>query len=252
MIKILPYIIFLLLLQANSFGQSKKPKETYYAFDENWKAVQLDKAKYLTYVLNYSDTMYEWNNYNFSGPLLNIETYKDKDAIIPHGYFAWYDEKGRIDSNGYVFEKKKHGKWHYFTDSLSVIVFEEYEMGRLIKRTDFRDSINNKKSESEKLAADEREAAFSGGDKGWRKYLENNYKHPLRAQNLGIGGMALLAFTIDIQGKVTELKILKSVEFSLDREALRLIQQAPKWIPAQQGGRLVKAYRRQPITFAAN
>src|SRR5688572_16490723 len=110
--------IFLLLLSGFCFAQKKKPKETYYAFDSDWKAADIKNAKYLSYVLTYDDTTYEWNNYNFAGPLLNIETYKDKDATIPHGYFAWFDDKGKIDSNGYVFEKKKHGKWYYFTDSL--------------------------------------------------------------------------------------------------------------------------------------
>jgi protein TonB len=67
---------------------------------------------------------------------------------------------------------------------------------------------------------------------------------------MGKTGQVLIYFIVDSNGDIADVKLHKSVEYSLDQEALRLIRQSPKWEPAFQNGKNVKAYRRQPVTFS--
>ncbi len=96
----------------------------------------------------------------------------------------------------------------------------------------------------------EKEATFRGDIKAWVKYLEKNLQFPDRAKQLDKQGKVMINFVVDADGSVGDISLAQSVEFSLDEEALRLIRQSPKWAPAIQKGKPVKAYRRQPVTFA--
>ena len=62
--------------------------------------------------------------------------------------------------------------------------------------------------------------------------------------------MVAIAFVVDEAGQILEPFFVRSVEFSLDQEAMRLIRNSKTWSPAELNGEKVKAYRIQPITFA--
>ena len=63
------------------------------------------------------------------------------------------------------------------------------------------------------------------------------------------GGTVSVGFIVNTLGKCTEIYVKKSIEFILDEEVKRIIYLSPPWNPAEQGGKKVKAYRIQPITF---
>lgn len=250
-------IIFSILLcfaLSPGFSQkSKKISETYYAFDANWKPSSLENADYLSLVRKLNDTTYQWYNYNIDGPLFSVETYEDENYSILNGFVAYYDKEGRIDSSGYVKKGKRHKTWYFYTDTLSIIFQKDYEDGILIGTIDL-ESKRKEDSRKEKIPEGfeevEKEADFEGGVKLWVEYLEKNLQFPKRAENLRKSGQVMIGFTVDTNGSTKELFIAKSVELSLDMEAWRLIETSPKLDPAIQKGKNVKAYRRQPITFA--
>ena len=99
---------------------------------------------------------------------------------------------------------------------------------------------------------EEKEAAFPGGEKAWRRYLNQhldpnipvNQKAPPDTYNV------LVQFIVEKDGSITNVVALTSYGYGMEEEAIRVIKKGPKWIPALQYGRKVKAYRRQPITFA--
>jgi periplasmic protein TonB len=235
------------------FGQKSEPEnESYYVFDSNWNPCKLESAKYMAYVERINDTTFQWDFYHFTGPLIYIETFSDEKGTKLNGFLAYYDTNGRIDSSGYTVNGKKDGSWYFYDDTLAIWLQQDYNNGKLIKTIDF----NEKRKEEAKagikppaLLPGEKEADFPGGAKMWLKYLEKNFIMPDRATELGKKGTDIIGFVVDTEGKLNDLVILKSVEFSLDKEALHIIRQSPNWIPAVQGDKKVKAYRRQPITF---
>ena len=240
------FILFIFFFSALAGTAQKKPgKEFFLVYDRNWQPCKIDSAVYMAYVQNINDTTRQWNYYNYTGPLINIETYKDEKATIPHGYFAYFNAKGKIDSCGFTFNGLKNGKWYYYNDSLRPQLIREYEMGKL---------VNEKTAEPRgikdvSLKPGEKEADFTGGTSNWTRYLQKNLKTPERAMNLRVRGTVTISFSINTSGQVEDPHIIGSVEQSVDQEAMRIIKNSPLWVPAEQEGRKVKAYRLQPITF---
>jgi len=88
-----------------------------------------------------------------------------------------------------------------------------------------------------------------GGLAAFNKYLSENVKYPTRALNMGIGGMVFVQFVVEKDGSLTEAKVVKGIGAGCDEEALRVINNAPKWIPGKQRGKAVRVYKIVPIRF---
>ncbi len=105
-----------------------------------------------------------------------------------------------------------------------------------------------KEPEPEVFTKVEVEAAFQGD---WRKFLERNLNSNAPVDNGAPEGTytVIVQFIVDKEGNVSDVRALTNHGFGMEAEALRVIKKAPKWTPAIQNGRQVKAYRKQPITF---
>jgi len=251
--KSLLLLLFLLPVSIAFAQKNKKDNVRFFVFDENWKNCKVENARYLSALEKINDTTYELKNYNFKGPLVSIETYKDAEASVLNGELTYYGPDGKIDSTGYTRENKKNDWWYYYDDSSRMFLKEQYSNGKLLKRMDtiaMREESEKRKAELDTtIKRDEIEASFNGGDAAWGKYLSKNIDFPERARNLKVEGTLMVQFIIAKDGSVTDAKIIQSVEYSIDEEALRVIKNAPKWKPARQDGKFVKAYRKQPLTF---
>lgn len=98
------------------------------------------------------------------------------------------------------------------------------------------------------LKISELEAEFPGGEHAWHTYIKRELLYPRQAQNLDISGTVVVSFIVNPEGALEEVQSLTGHPI-LRQEAERVIKQSPRWIPAKQNGRAVKAYRRQPVTF---
>ena len=97
----------------------------------------------------------------------------------------------------------------------------------------------------------ESEAEFPGGKKAWVSYLEENLNADVPVKKKAPAGVyqVVVRFIVAKDGKIREVKAETSHGFGMEKEVIRIINKGPKWIPAQQNGRPVNAYRLQPITF---
>lgn len=91
------------------------------------------------------------------------------------------------------------------------------------------------------------EAEFPGGVAKWRQYLERNLRASEEAPE-GTYTVAVL-FIVDREGNISDVSALTNHGYRMEEEAIRVIKRGPKWNPAVQNGRQVKAYRKQLITF---
>lgn len=94
------------------------------------------------------------------------------------------------------------------------------------------------------------EAKFPGGDKAWAKYISreiNRYIDEL--QDAGKAGTCVVQFIVDREGNISEVEALTMKGTKLAEICVNAIKKGPKWTPAEQNGRKVKAYRKQPVTF---
>jgi protein TonB len=113
--------------------------------------------------------------------------------------------------------------------------------------------IEEKKEDDENKIFDkvEIEAQYPGGDAKWRQYLEKNCNGQVASDNGAPAGTytTLIQFIVDKEGNISDVRALTNHGYGMEEEAMRVIKKGPKWTPAIQNGRQVKAYRKQPITF---
>ncbi len=94
------------------------------------------------------------------------------------------------------------------------------------------------------------EAKFPGGDGAWAKYISreiNRYTDELA--DAGKAGTCVVQFIVDREGNISEVEALTMKGTKLAEICVNAIKKGPKWTPAEQNGRKVKAYRKQPVTF---
>ncbi len=90
---------------------------------------------------------------------------------------------------------------------------------------------------------------FPGGELALRKFIANAIKYPVIAQENGIQGKVYVNFVVDKNGRVTNAKIARGVDQSLDKEALRVVNNLPAWKPGKQRGKSVRVSYTVPINF---
>lgn len=186
-------------------------------------------------------------DYKLKGPLQKLRSYSDSTLKVLQGPFYEYAPAGTITKSGYYINNLKEKDWYYYNDTGKVILEEEYERGVLVKTID-PDTVKHEPL-SDKLADGEQEALFKKSDREWIKYLSQNLNEEAGNQSVR-GGRVVVLFVVNTSGKCVEVHLAKSVEFVLDEEAIRVIENSPPWEPAFQKGKKVNAYRKQPISFA--
>jgi protein TonB len=244
-----PFLNCILIVAIFSFihKPATAQHESFYVFDSSWTGTTIEKARYLLRVHSLSDTCWQYDYYNFTGPLIRTEQYRDKQGEVLHGATRYYNEKGRLDSTGNYRKGKMNGQFYklkHGSDTLRFWMKYVYEDNQLVETTDLQ-----KQPRDTTKYADEKESEFPGGISRWGYFLTKNLKYPDRAINGNYEGTVHITFTVDTEGQVHDPYISKSVEYSLDAESMRMIKKSGKWTPAFQNGKNVKTYKIQPITF---
>ncbi|MGL4411573.1 MAG: energy transducer TonB [Bacteroidales bacterium] len=90
---------------------------------------------------------------------------------------------------------------------------------------------------------------FPGGETALLQYLGKSVKYPVIAQENAIQGRVIVSFTINRDGKVVDPEVVRGVDPSLDREAIRVINAMPAWKPGKQRGKPVRVKYTVPINF---
>ena len=81
------------------------------------------------------------------------------------------------------------------------------------------------------------------------QYLNSNIKYPVVAQENGVQGRVVVSFVVEKDGSITDVRVVRSVDPSLDREATRVVKSMPHWIPGKQNGSAVRVKYNVPVTF---
>ena len=105
-------------------------------------------------------------------------------------------------------------------------------------------------SESDKVfEVVEKMPSFPGGQGALFDFMEKNIKYPKVAEDNGIQGRVLVTFIVKKDGSLSDVRVAKSVDPSLDKEAVRLVESMPKWNPGIEKGQYVNVKFRLPVTF---
>ena len=114
---------------------------------------------------------------------------------------------------------------------------------------------NNAAAESQATKADaihevvDEPPSFPGGDAAQIAFLSNNLRYPAVAMEQGIQGRVVTQFVVDKDGSITDVKVVRSLDPMLDKEAVRLVKSMPKWTPGKLNGSPVRVKCILPISF---
>ena len=90
---------------------------------------------------------------------------------------------------------------------------------------------------------------FPGGPAALQAFLSSNTKYPVVAQENGVQGRVTVSFVVERDGSITDVKVVRSVDPSLDREASRVVKSMPRWSPGKQNGSTVRVKYTVPVVF---
>lgn len=91
--------------------------------------------------------------------------------------------------------------------------------------------------------------SFPGGNSALMEYLNSSIKYPVVAQENGVQGRVVISFVVERDGSITDVQVARSVDPSLDKEAMRVVRQMPKWNPGKQNGAAVRVKYNLPVAF---
>lgn len=93
---------------------------------------------------------------------------------------------------------------------------------------------------------------FPGGQTAMLKYIMENIKYPKQIMEEGIQGRVTVSFIVEKDGRVSNVRLLRSVQPLLDKEAVRVVKSMPKWSPGKQKGKPVRVRFNLPVMFKLN
>jgi TonB family protein len=229
------------------FSQSK---EDFFSMDAQWKPTTLNSGVYLIWRHEKDDGNWQWDYYHKWGPMIKSETYLERAGSTLNGRICIYNKTGNLDSTGFFDHGKKEGSFYklqsYSEDSIRFIIEYTYRQDSLIETTDLlADSFGKKENDSFYTS----ESEYPGGIKRWQAYLYRQLEYPRRALDEKITGHVRINFIVDEDGNIQFDFILKSREYSLDQESIRIIKESGKWNPGKKNGINCKSYKSQQINF---
>ena len=109
--------------------------------------------------------------------------------------------------------------------------------------------VKPREEETKIFTVVEQMPSFPGGEAALMQYLSKNIKYPPFAEENNIQGRVICTFVVERDGSVSDIRIARSVDPSLDKEAIRVVSGMPKWIPGRQNGQSVRVKYTLPVTF---
>ena len=118
--------------------------------------------------------------------------------------------------------------------------------------TDYKEEVVDEVVEEEAIPFQlvEEKPKFNGGDANeFSKWVNQRLVYPEIAKENGVQGRVMLQFQVNPDGSVSNVKVLRGVDPSLDKEAVRVVSSSPKWTPGKQRDRAVKVTYTFPVIF---
>ncbi|RYE28562.1 MAG: TonB family protein [Sphingobacteriaceae bacterium] len=162
-------------------------------------------------------------------------------------YLVYNEDFKLVEEQGDVKDGKRNGSWKGVMRKNKIAYTEDYLDGKFIKGTSSDENGN-----TQNYTVKEALPSFKGGERAFGNYLGQNIRYPATAKNSNIQGRVILSFTIEKDGSLTDIRILKNVNYDIDAEAYRVMKQSPKWNPGLQHGVPVKVAYTMPINFSLN
>ena len=273
------YICTLLLLHFSLMGISQS-SATFY-FDGYMNVVTQHDAT-ISGTGEWKDGLYKVTSYYIkSHKPAGIFNYIDSTLGKRQGHCQYTDEYGRIETTGMYSNGERDGTWlnrykdgrvddstlfdkgdavtavryYYYPDKQVQLVTEDDVVDQKFYALGYTEggklfsADSTMEDYTDVSFAEDTVAQFPGGAAGWTRYITRQIEANIDNLTDKDYGTVLLRFFIDTSGNISEVRVLTMQGTTLAKLSLEAITRGPKWIPARQRGRYVKAFRIQPVTL---
>jgi protein TonB len=175
---------------------------------------------------------------------VEVASENNKPKLLLDGLSKTWDKTGYLKSEIDYLNNKYHGNLVTYWPDGKLKRKDMYAEGKLISGICY-DSIG---SEIDHFPY-EQMPQYPGGDQMLFKYLGTSVRYPVSAQKAGIQGRVIVQFNVDKEGRIVDLKVVRSVQSDLDFEAVRVVKNMPDWIPGKVDGLPVKVRYTLPVNF---
>jgi len=216
------------------------------------KKLEVRKGPYALYE---NGNLVEEGDYNKGHKSGEWKYYYDNKQLFEKVNYLWgklngsyqsYWDNGSIKKEGFYNQGKKTGNWKMFYRDKKPALTEEYdENGKLVDGVYF--DQDGKTVNNESII---QKPSFPGGMKAFYQFLAKEIRYPANAQKNGVQGTVKLSFVVTTSGKIHDLNVVASPDSDLSREAIRVLQYSPNWIPAKELGELINMKYTVPVRFA--
>lgn len=212
-----------------------------YEYDKDGR---LNVSDYLVSDGKKGHTTYE---YNEQGRLISSISSTGKSQRKKTFEYLKHDRQGnwterllRTDDGIIVMEKRQIIYWSDKVSDLDAGITVEYVPVQVVEEEPVEMTI---------YEVVEQMPDFPGGQAALQKYLKKHVVYPESAKKKGVQGRVLVQFVVGKDGSICDTKVVRSVEPVLDREAVRVINNMPKWKPGRQKGKPVRVRYTVPVNF---
>jgi TonB family protein len=162
---------------------------------------------------------------------------------------VYYDADGRV-----IYEDNDIlPLWRYIQPETYIDNF--YQVAKRFASTPSQTSKETAPSKSSKAPAYsgkvydvvEQMPSFPGGNEAMMKYLKENVNYP--DAEMCVQGRVVVKFIVEPDGSISHAQVARSIDPVFDKEALRVVNNMPKWVPGKQNGRTVRVYYHVPVSF---
>lgn len=163
----------------------------------------------------------------------------------------WYEDGILASTGSWTSDTTKKGLWKYYHPNGKIKATEEYIFGNRVSCDCFDAAGNQLDSATCRI---NKKADFPGGLQGWARFLQRNLNNntPI-LHNAPLGAYTvIMQFIIDTDGSLMDIKPLTRCGYGMEEEVDRVLRKGPNWIPAEEFGTKVRAYRKQPVTFVVS
>jgi antitoxin component YwqK of YwqJK toxin-antitoxin module len=184
-----------------------------------------------------------WRKWDKTGHLTDSLIYSD-GKLTDSSKFYYYENHSLSSFSATDFKNDTY-QVRYFNDS-GKLTSEVYFIGQKGTRKDYKNGTIQIDS---LFTRSEKEASFRGGLGAWQRYITSRLSPKIKKFSESDYGTCVIRFIIDTDGKVSDVKATTMQGSKLAKISVDAIADGPKWIPAMQYGKPVRAYRLQPVTL---
>jgi len=134
-------------------------------------------------------------------------------------------------------------------DDLSTKPNTEAPSEETIEVVETKTQVIEQEAPKEIFTVVEEQPTYPGGDEARIKFLQDNMKYPEEAKELGVQGKVFVTFVVEVDGSITDVRVLRGIGSGCDDEAIRVVKSMPKWVPGKQRGVPVRVQFNLPINF---